>query len=390
MKKIFRKKELNKEDIKELTGAEFSETLKRIRNEKNLTQKQLADMINVSDRTISKWEKGRSVPDLITIQNLCKKLEISLSSIVNNKETFVDKFNRVKFKFYKFLNYLFKNIFIVVFFLAFLLLLIFFLNNYNTVKVYTLKHENKDIYFNHGYFFQTKTVNILTIENIGIDKMDYDSDSITLRLYTCSNGDELVIYESTNLDNIYLEENSSGVDLLSQDVIDSIKAGLFLEITIIDENNESQVYETKIFLSKRYSNNKLFYKDYEVNDQDDVPVIAKASNKTLESLGYEYNEGADTYTKIDKDGGKVEYLVALKTLKYYKSDENELFKVTINAKSNRLFYNIYNYKTQQNSIIRMYLDEIEEKISTNEYKNYKEKITYILSVYEEIVEILQP
>lgn len=390
MKKIFRKKELNKEDIKELTGAEFSETLKRIRNEKNLTQKQLADMINVSDRTISKWEKGRSVPDLITIQNLCKKLEISLSSIVNNKETFVDKFNRVKFKFYKFLNYLFKNIFIVVFFLAFLLLLIFFLNNYNTVKVYTLKHENKDIYFNHGYFFQTKTVNILTIENIGIDKMDYDSDSITLRLYTCSNGDELVIYESTNLDNIYLEENSSGVDLLSQDVIDSIKAGLFLEITIIDENNESQVYETKIFLSKRYSNNKLFYKDYELNDQDDVPVVARAGGKTLESLGYEYNEEKNIYTKIDSNNGKIEYLVSSEVMRYNKTDNNGIYSVVINPESNNLIYNFYNYKTKQKNKFRIDLDKIEEKISTNEYKNYKEEITYILSVYKEIVEILQP
>lgn len=388
MKKIFRKKKLNKEDIKELTGAEFSETLKRIRNEKNLTQKQLADMISVSDRTISKWEQGRSVPDLITIQNLCKKLEISLSSIVNNKETFLDKFNRVKFKFYKFLNYLFKNIFIVIFFILFLLLLIFFINNYNTVKVYTLKHENKDIYFNHGYFFQTKTVNILTIENIGVDKMDYDSDNIALRLYTCSNGDELVIYESTSLENIYLEENSSGVDLLSQDVIDSIKAGLFLEITITDENNEVQKYETKIFLSKRYSNSKLFYKDYETNDQEDVPVIARASGNTLESLGYEYNENEDLYTKVDKDGGKIEYFTSTKTLKYNRSDNNGIYNATINPKSNQCFYYIYNLKTKQKNIIKIDLDEIEEKISTKEYKNYKDEIAYIYSVYKEINEIL--
>lgn len=389
MKKIFRKKKLNKEDIKELTGQEFSETLKRIRNEKNLTQKQLADMINVSDRTISKWEKGRSVPDLITIQNLCSKLEISLSSIVNNKETFVDKFNRVKLKFYKFLNYMFKNIFIIVFFVSFLLLLIFFLNNYNTVKVYTLKHENKDIYFNHGYFFQTKTVNILTIENISIEKIDYDSDNITVRLYTCSNGDELVIYESTNLDNIYLEENSSGVDLLSRDVIDSIKAGLFLEITITDENNEIQEYETKIFLSKRYSNDKLFYKTFKTNEQDDEPLASRTSGNSLESLGYEYNEKEDLYTKIDKAGGKIEYLVASKTLKYNRVDDIVTCNATVNQKSNQLIYSIYDYKTKLKNKFRINLGDIEEKISTKEYKNYKAEIDYILSIYKEIVEILQ-
>lgn len=347
-------------------------------------------MINVSDRTISKWEKGRSVPDLITIQNLCSKLEISLSSIVNNKETFTDKFNRVKLKFYKFLNYLFKNIFILVFFISFLLLLIFFLNNYNTVKVYTLKHENKDIYFNHGYFFQTKTVNILTIENISIEKIDYDSDNITVRLYTCSNGDELVIYESTNLDNIYLEENSSGVDLLSKDIIDSIKAGLFLEITIIDENNEIQKYETKIFLSKRYSNDKLLYKTFKTNEQDDEPLASRARGNSLENLGYEYNEKEDLYTKIDKDGGKIEYLVVSKTLRYNRVDDTVTYNANVNPKSNQFFYNSYNYKMKQNNIIRINLDEIEEKISSKEYENSKEEIAYIYSLYKEIVEILQP
>lgn len=389
MKKIFRKKKLNKEDIKELTGQEFSETLKRIRNEKNLTQKQLADMINVSDRTISKWEKGRSVPDLITIQNLCSKLEISLSSIVNNKETFVDKFNRVKLKFYKFLNYMFKNIFIIVFFVSFLLLLIFFLNNYNTVKVYTLKHENKDIYFNHGYFFQTKTVNILTIENINIEKIDYDSDNITVRLYTCSNGDELVIYESTNLDNIYLEENSSGVDLLSRDVIDSIKAGLFLEITITDENNEIQEYETKIFLSKRYSNDKLFYKTFKTNEQDDEPLASRASGNSLENLGYEYNEKEDLYTKVDKDGGKIEYLSSTKSLKYNIIKDKEIYDITINPKSKILMYKICYINGNDERMIKILFNDYYDYKLEKEYKNYNEEIAYILSVYKEIVEILQ-
>lgn len=53
------------------------------RKEKNLTQEQLAEKIGVSNKTISKWECGRCMPDYSLIENLCKELNISVSELIN-------------------------------------------------------------------------------------------------------------------------------------------------------------------------------------------------------------------------------------------------------------------------------------------------------------------
>ena len=39
----------------------------------NLTQKELAEKLGVTDRAVSKWENGRSIPDVGIIESLCKE-----------------------------------------------------------------------------------------------------------------------------------------------------------------------------------------------------------------------------------------------------------------------------------------------------------------------------
>ncbi len=48
-----------------------------LRKEKNLTQLQLADILGISDKTISKWERGAGLPDVSLMVPLCEALEIS-------------------------------------------------------------------------------------------------------------------------------------------------------------------------------------------------------------------------------------------------------------------------------------------------------------------------
>lgn len=57
--------------------------IQKLRKEKGLTQKELADGICVSDKTISKWENGNSVPDTSILLSLCRKLDVSVNELLN-------------------------------------------------------------------------------------------------------------------------------------------------------------------------------------------------------------------------------------------------------------------------------------------------------------------
>lgn len=56
------------------------------RKKKQLTQEQLADLLNVSNKTVSKWERGLSYPDILLIPNLVKILDISINELFDTQD----------------------------------------------------------------------------------------------------------------------------------------------------------------------------------------------------------------------------------------------------------------------------------------------------------------
>lgn len=56
------------------------------RKEKNLTQTQLAEKLSVSNKTISKWENGKCMPDYSVIGKLCEELGITITALINAEE----------------------------------------------------------------------------------------------------------------------------------------------------------------------------------------------------------------------------------------------------------------------------------------------------------------
>lgn len=63
---------------KERTGQLITE----LRKEKGLTQKQLADALNVTDKAVSKWERGLSFPDISMLEPISEVLDISIMEIL--------------------------------------------------------------------------------------------------------------------------------------------------------------------------------------------------------------------------------------------------------------------------------------------------------------------
>lgn len=62
------------------------------RKNNNLTQKQLAEKLNITDRAISKWENGKSLPDSSIMLELCDILKISVNDLLNGEVVLVDNY----------------------------------------------------------------------------------------------------------------------------------------------------------------------------------------------------------------------------------------------------------------------------------------------------------
>ena len=60
------------------------------RKEQNLTQEQLAQQLGVSNKTISKWENGKCMPDYSIIQKLCEALHVTLPELMDGEDAAED------------------------------------------------------------------------------------------------------------------------------------------------------------------------------------------------------------------------------------------------------------------------------------------------------------
>ena len=59
--------------------------LKELRKEKDITQEQLAEKINVSGRTVSRWETGSNMPDISLLAELAEFYDVSIPEIIDGE-----------------------------------------------------------------------------------------------------------------------------------------------------------------------------------------------------------------------------------------------------------------------------------------------------------------
>ena len=62
----------------------FGENLKEIRKQRNITQEELAELLNVSRQAISKWESGNGYPETEKLIMISRELNISLDYLLND------------------------------------------------------------------------------------------------------------------------------------------------------------------------------------------------------------------------------------------------------------------------------------------------------------------
>ena len=67
----------------ELDKEKFGEFIAKLRKEKGITQKELAEKLFVSDKAVSKWERGQSLPDITLLNPLAEALGVTAAELLN-------------------------------------------------------------------------------------------------------------------------------------------------------------------------------------------------------------------------------------------------------------------------------------------------------------------
>lgn len=66
--------------------------ISKCRKDKKLTQSELAEILGVTDKSISNWECGRNMPDLSLFKSLCEALDISINDLISGEKVSNDKY----------------------------------------------------------------------------------------------------------------------------------------------------------------------------------------------------------------------------------------------------------------------------------------------------------
>ena len=139
------------------------------RKEKNYTQKELADKLSVTDRAVSKWERGMGCPDISLLEDLSKILDISIVELLNGEEKenieIIEKdiINSMKYSKTNTKNEIINNLNIIL--STLIIFTVILLLSFNIFNSYKLNKVEKDDY-NDPYVTQKSVKNIENYINI--------------------------------------------------------------------------------------------------------------------------------------------------------------------------------------------------------------------------------
>lgn len=266
----------------------ISKFITKKRKEKKLTQQQLADLTHLSEKTISKWECGRGIPDIGNLQSLSKALDVSVTEILNGeeeeKEQPVIEYIEYKEKKTK------KKLLITLIFSTLIMLLIvfgaFFINNYGKTKVYTFSGKGNHFYYQNLLLIKSNSGNILSNGYLGND-YEYDYHDIYLHL-KMNNEDYGAL---SNEAHTYIEKNT-GKGLIPEKGLDNLDNW---EIIVSYYIGEEQYEETIKLESKEIISGNRFTKEkidtlqekHEERNKINIEDCDEIRKYVLEKEGYE-------------------------------------------------------------------------------------------------------
>lgn len=253
-----------------------------LRKEKKLTQAQLAEILDVSDKAVSKWERAICLPEMDTIEKLTNFFDISLMEFYSgqrDKTLGNNNLNDITKTAVRFIenDHKKKHKIIIVKFLIILLILMFLFfvyymyNTYNRYIAYTITSDS-DNYSGVGNLIFAREKSSLTIIKIKLlNEADRNQNGYCFEyellldgVSIIKNGDIFNFEYNGNNDVQKLGDYVESISIyMNQDMTNLFQLKnisqkkLILKIRFLDDNLEMKEYDIQFELEKFFANNKF-------------------------------------------------------------------------------------------------------------------------------------
>ena len=354
----------------------------KYRKENNLTQLDLSKKLNITDKAISRWETGKSSPDLDMIARLSKLFKVDYNDLLKARladdkdgeiiaNEITEEFKEIKKK-----NAKKIKIGIIIFLIVFLIytIAIIFTHTFNRFKVYNVGIDTNNIYIVNGIYVETRIRDTLNIGDLKIKGYDAkNTDIISVDLYYVENEKKYVLQSYSSLENIRFDSNLSYIKV---DDLSDYFDNLYLNISIVNTKNEDTNYTVKLNFDLYFSNNKIFYANENKINIKSINLNADEIKLILLENGFE-ETSANHLIKTNKN-----YIIT------YAFSSN---KININYERNKLNYR-YVYNLSSNILEVLVYDENNLEIENYEFDAINSKVinckTGSCNDYDEAMEIL--
>lgn len=307
----------NKENV---TQEDVGKFLKSLREEKNLTQDELAKKINYSRDVISRIEKGLSMPSHDKVVILAEIYDVTIAEIyaarrltsgtVGKIEPILDSATvSIKKSYNKKVKILFSVIITSALCLL-VFLLYYFFNSYNSIKVYNIYGENDNLKTNEGILVISKDKILFSLSVIADNSLDIDE----VYLRYVNSKEDVLVHKSDTLD-IYFVDSYGYESHLNYDDIIRNDGKFYIEIKYngisetIDINIEKVLENNKLFFTKSVKesddkkNNVKFFLPSKIEKlftKEDVGYTYKTRTKDKE-VNLTYNQNNNELLVLEED-----------------------------------------------------------------------------------------
>ena len=210
----------------------IAKIIKDTRLNNNLSQKEYADKFGVTFQAVSKWETGKSIPDIAILKEICKEYNLSLDDLVDNKKV---KNNTKKY-----------IIVIIAILIVILLFILLFKHKDFEFKTISSSCNDFNVTGSIAYNKDKSSIYISNINYCGNESLDI-YDNIKCNFYEDNGKTKTIIDSCQELEKInlneYLKQITFNIDNYNQTCNEYTENSLFLEI---EANKDGKISQYKI------------------------------------------------------------------------------------------------------------------------------------------------